>query len=50
MKILYSKNYPRTAYRFIFETKYETTFLKKRWVLVLYFYKWFIAFSNLPLN
>jgi len=49
MKVLYSKNYPKTAYGFAIEKRLMPTRIEKQWILVFYFYKWYRAFSNHPL-
>jgi hypothetical protein len=45
----YFKNYPHTAYGFIYEKRHVVGQVGTQWILIIYFYKWFRAFSNHPI-
>lgn len=49
MKLLYDKNYPKTAYGIEFFKKQKPWYKKDQWYLIIYFYKWYRVFSNYPI-
>ena len=50
MKKGYFKNYPHTAYGFSFEKKDKPGQFTTQYILIIYFYKWFKAYSNYPIS